>query len=131
MPPDITFACNAPIAPEALGELLAQTDWAKTRSHEGLERMLHQTSLHVSAWHKERLVGFARALTDGVYRAVIEDVIVTRELREQGLGRELMKHMLQELLAVEEIALGCLDNLVPFYESLGFTRVAHPYLKKR
>lgn len=127
----ITFARNAQIAPEALRDLLAQTDWAKARTVQSLERMLQQTSLHVSAWQDERLVGFARALSDGVFRAVIEDVVVTHELRGHGLGRELLRLLLAELHGVEEVALGCLEHLVPFYESFEFHRVSHPYMKKR
>lgn len=131
MPPNITFVCNAPVSPEAPGELLSQTDWGKNRSRDGLERMLPQTSLHVSAWQKKRLVGFARALTDGVYRAVIEDVIVTRELHGCGVGKELTRRLLYELVDVEEVMLGGMENLTQFYENFGFRRVSHPVMKKK
>ena len=37
-----------------------------------------------------RLVGFARVLTDFVYKALIFDVIVDAALRSNGVGRMLM-----------------------------------------
>lgn len=127
---EIQFQRNARIASETLRDLFMQTDWAKQRSLEGIARMLQQTPLHVSAWHNGELIGFARALSDGVYRAVIEDVIVTQQLRGNGIGKKLVKLLLIELVEVEEIMLGCMEELAPFYERFGFKRVTHPVMKR-
>jgi predicted GNAT family N-acyltransferase len=91
--------------------------------------MLAATPLHVGAWRGEELVGYARALTDGVYRALIDDVVVDAPLRGTGVGAALVRHLLERLEAVEEVFLGCSEEVVPFYLGLGFERAAHPYLK--
>lgn len=130
MLPNVTFARNASIALEALRDLFAHTDWAKSRALRDLERMLRQTSVHVSAWQGERLVGFARALSDGVFRAIIEDVVVAPPGRGAGVGKKLVELLLLELREVEEIMLGCMEELAPFYERFEFKRVSHPIMKR-
>lgn len=59
-----------------LQALLAQTTWAQHRTIEGIETMLRLTGAGVTARSEGRLAGFARALTDGAYRALIDDVMV-------------------------------------------------------
>ncbi|NUO78631.1 GNAT family N-acetyltransferase [candidate division KSB1 bacterium] len=127
---DVQFTLNAAIAPEALRDLFAQTAWAKLRPLSGITQILQQTPLHTSAWHNRKLVGFARVLTDGVYRAVLEDVIVAEAYRSRGIGCRLVELLLAELGDVEEVMLGCMENLVPYYERFGFKRVAHPIMKR-
>ncbi len=58
-----------------------------------------------------------------MFRAFIFDVIVTEDQRGNGIGHRLMEEMLRHpvLSEVELIELYCRPELVPFYESLGFT----------
>lgn len=128
---NIRFVRNAPLAPEALRDLFAQTDWARQRMLSGIVHMLQQTPLHMSAWHDKRLVAFARVLTDGVYRAIIEDVIVAHPYRGCGLGKKMIALLLAELAEVEEVLLGCKDDLIPFYAQFGFKRDKLPFMKRR
>ena len=70
----------------------------------------------------DRLVGFARVLTDWRYRAYAYDVIVAPEWRDRGLGRELMDALLSHprLAAVETVELSCQPEMIPFYRRWGF-----------
>ena len=116
------YSLTKPISPADLQPLFAQTDWAAKRSPESLQAMLDQRGVCVGAWEGERLIGFARAFTDDVFRAFIEDVIVDEAYRGQGIGGELTRRLLERLDHVEEIMLSCHDHLIPFYERLGFER---------
>ena len=49
-----------------------------------------QASPAVGAWHGQELIGFARAVTDGILRAYVEDVIVAPGWRGRGVGRALL-----------------------------------------
>ena len=82
---------NAEISAEQLLPLYRQADWAALRDAEGVTRMLAGTSLHVTAWEGECLLGFARSLSDGVYRALVDDVIVDEPVRQRGVGSALMR----------------------------------------
>jgi GNAT superfamily N-acetyltransferase len=74
----------------------------------------------VGAWDGDELAGFARAVTDGVLRAYVEDVIVAPRLRGAGVGRALMNCLLEQLWPVSVVTLLCSPDLVSYYEALGF-----------
>ena len=84
--------------------------------------MLEATPIALAAWENGRLIGFVRAITDGLYRALIDDVVVDESQRGNGIGSELMQRLLARLESVEEIFLRCGPNVVPFYERHGFQR---------
>src|SRR5215216_2945982 len=104
---------------EDLLNLFAQAGWSAKRTPETLQVMLENTPVSVSVWDGERLIGYARAVTDDIYRALNEDVIVDEPYRGQGIGITMMRRLLERLAHVEEIALVCEDKNIPFYERLG------------
>jgi ribosomal protein S18 acetylase RimI-like enzyme len=71
----------------------------------------------------QKLIGFARVLTDYIYRAVIWDVMVDEAYQKQGLGQTLIQSILEhpQLQSIEAFLLVCLPETIPFYEKLGFT----------
>lgn len=102
--------------------LCAQTDWTAKRSADELQAMLDNTRVCLGVWDGDRLIGFARAITDDVYRAYVEDVIVDDAYRGQGIGSEITRRLLERFAHVEEITLNCGDHLIPFYARFGFAR---------
>lgn len=83
--------------------------------------MLQGSQAAVSAWDGQRLVGFARASSDTLFRAVVWDVVVAEAYQGLGLGRRLVQALLQApaLSAVERVYL-MTTNSKGFYERLGF-----------
>jgi predicted GNAT family N-acyltransferase len=102
--------------------LFAQAEWTAKRSDEGLQAMVDNTRVCLGVWDNDQLIGFARAITDDFYRAFIEDMIVDRDYRGEGIGSEMMRRLLERLDHVEEIVLNCDDKLVEFYRQFGFER---------
>ena len=102
----------------------AHSFWASGRSQRDLSRMLAGSEAVVSAWQGSNLVGFGRATSDGVFRAVLWDVVVAGEHQGRGLGRRIVEVLLQEpaLQGVERVYL-MTTNSSGFYEQLGFTAV--------
>ncbi len=114
----------------------SSTWWATQRELADVERMLAGSDVVVGAIDQssDRLVGFARAVTDGVYLAIVLDVIVATDHRGQGLGRYLMEEILArpEIRSVDSVELVCQPELVPFYERWGFTdRIGRSLLMRR
>jgi ribosomal protein S18 acetylase RimI-like enzyme len=106
--------------------------WAQGRTPAQLRQMLAGSQAMVSAWRGERLVGFGRATSDGVFRAVLWDVVVAADHQGQGLGRRLMEALLEapELARAERVYL-MTTNSAGFYEQLGFTTAKHQQLMLR
>ena len=120
----IELSLERQVTAEDLMPLLAQSHWAAGRGRGELSRMLEASPIKLGAWQGDRLVGFARVLTDGLYRALIDDVIVDQPWRARGLGSKMMRRLADQLDSVEEVFLRCEEDLVPFYEGLGYQRIA-------
>jgi N-acetylglutamate synthase-like GNAT family acetyltransferase len=107
---------------EALRQLLDQHSfWACGRSRRQLLQMLNGSTAVVSIWQKGSLIGFGRATSDGVYRAVLWDVVVAGDWQGQGLGRRIVTALLQShgVREAERVYL-MTTNSDGFYRRLGF-----------
>jgi len=69
-------------------------------------------------------VGFGRASSDEVFRAVLWDVVIPEDLQGKGYGRQLVEALLNTppLHNVERVYL-MTTNSAGFYKQLGFERV--------
>ncbi len=109
----------------ALGTLLdAHSFWATGRRSSQLGRMLSGSQVVVSAWQGGTLVGFGRATSDGVFRAVLWDVVVAEDQQGRGVGRRIVEALLAspQVAAAERVYLMTTTG-EGFYEKLGFSRV--------
>ncbi len=70
--------------------------WARWRTRSDVERQLASAWRLVGVYHRGsgRMVGFARAVSDGVAIAYLADLYVLPDLRGQGLGKELVRMMI-------------------------------------
>jgi N-acetylglutamate synthase-like GNAT family acetyltransferase len=111
------------VKPEELRDLFEHAPWARGRTTEEIRIMLENTDYHFSAWDGKRLIGFARVLTDRVYRATLWDVVVHTDYQKRGVGEELVNRILSHpvLSKVEKFWLNTRDKF-GFYEKFGFVR---------
>ena len=95
--------------------------WANGRSQQELNLMLSGSQAIVSAWLGSSLVGFGRATSDGVLRAVLWDVVVASDYQGRGLGRRIVQALIEEpaVRNVERIY-AMTTNSSGFYKELGF-----------
>lgn len=68
--------------------------WACDRSIDDLKRAIANSRPVATVWDGDRLIGFARATSDGIYRATIWDVVVHPDYQGAGLGRKLVETVL-------------------------------------
>jgi ribosomal protein S18 acetylase RimI-like enzyme len=96
--------------------------WAQERTTADLRRMLTGSPVVVSLWRGKRLVGFGRASSDGIHRAVLWDIVVAGDLQGRGLGRQVVEALLDSprLRRVERVYL-MTTNSAGFYQQLGFS----------
>ena len=95
--------------------------WARQRDFHQLRRMLAGSTVVVSLWRGKRLVGFGRASSDGIYRAVLWDVVVAGDLQGRGLGRRVVEALLSapKVQQAERVYL-MTTNSSGFYKQLDF-----------
>ena len=128
---NITLEVGGTLDPMEVHEVLQHAPWASGRSPDEIARMLARSFVAVGARKNGKLIGFGRALSDGVFRAVIEDVVVVPEARRLGIGRAMINRLVEELGGVEEVALCCVVETVGFYRRLGFEVFPGAQMKKR
>ncbi|WP_019504048.1 GNAT family N-acetyltransferase [Pleurocapsa sp. PCC 7319] len=107
-----------------LQRLLAKTAfWARERNIDELQIAIANSNPVVTVWDKQRLIGFARATSDGIYRAAIWDVVIDPDYQGVGLGRKLVQTVLSHPLVskVERVYLTT-THQQSFYERIGFER---------
>ncbi len=82
---------------EAVWDFLStEAYWGKSRTRADFEMQLSTAWRVVGAYEAStgRLVGFARAISDGVAYGYLSDVFVTADARGSGLGKELVATMI-------------------------------------
>ena len=110
--------------------------WAQTRTIEDLQIAVANSEPVISLWDRKTLIGFARATSDGIYRASIWDVIIHPDYQGRGLGSKLVETVLShpKMQRVERIYLTT-THQQHFYEKIGFqqnsttTMVLHNQLR--
>jgi len=81
---------------EAVQTFLADNGWAARVSDvERFRAVLDGADRTVVALDGRRVIGFARALCDGISNGYISMVAVAEDRRRQGIGRRLVEHLMQ------------------------------------
>lgn len=104
--------------------------WAARRQPAQLEQMIAASFAVVTARRGQRLVGFGRAWGDGLYRAVLDDIVVVPDERGKGVGRDIITQLLRECQAIDEVSLTCREEVATFYEQFGFRRYSGAHMKR-
>ena len=98
--------------------------WSKGRATADVRKMLRHSDFvfGLVETSSERLVAFARVITDRVYRGTLYDVIVAPEFRGGDLGKLLIEAVTShpDLKDIESLELHCLPELEPFYAKWDF-----------
>ena len=77
----------------------------------------------VFAWQGEALIGFGRAISDGICHAALYDVAVRPALQGQGIGTRIVAAILAGLPPTCTVILFASPGKEPFYRTLGFRRM--------
>lgn len=97
--------------------------WPTKPSPEVHVQLLRKSDHQIIAVNEENeVVGFITAITDGVLSAYIPFLEVLPEYQDRGIGKELVKRMLEKLKDFYMIDLSCDPDVQPFYEHLGMDK---------
>ncbi len=109
---------------EALFGLFVTTGWnEKCRlTEDELYRAFQASWYHTFAFDDDRLIGSGRIICDGIAHALILDVIVHPEMQNQGIGKEIMRRIINRCREdnIRDIQLFSAKNKAGFYRKLGF-----------
>jgi ribosomal protein S18 acetylase RimI-like enzyme len=116
---------------DALHEFLSKRAyWALGRPHEAVARLVREASRVVGLYDGERLIGFARTVSDGQSFAYLADVYVLPEYRGRGLGVELVREAVENGPYADRRWLLHTEDAHALYEKLGFRKPGYKLMER-
>jgi ribosomal protein S18 acetylase RimI-like enzyme len=92
-------------------------------------KMCENASLVVTARHKGKLVGVARALTDFTYCTYLSDLAVSVAYQKRGIGKELIRRV-KEAIPEATLLLLSAPKAMDYYPKIGLTRHEGAFILK-
>ena len=98
--------------------------WANNRTINDLKKCLANSDVIVSIWVDNEIVGFGRALTDGIFRGVLWDIVIDQNYQGKGFGKLIVKNLLysKKIKNTKKIYL-MTTNKKLFYSQFDFNEV--------
>ncbi|MBO6978018.1 MAG: GNAT family N-acetyltransferase [Prochlorococcus marinus XMU1428] len=106
--------------------------WAKNRTIKDLKKCLANSDVVISLWVDNEIVGFGRALTDGIYRGVLWDIVIDQNHQGKGFGKLIINNLLssKKIKNTKKLYL-MTTNKKLFYSQLEFKEVTSQNLLLR
>ena len=102
----------------------ANAFWAQNRTINDLKKCLANSDVVISIWVGNEIVGFGRALTDGIYRGVLWDIVIDQNHQGKGFGKLIVNNILssKEIKNTKKIYLMTTNKRL-FYSQMDFKEV--------
>ncbi|MFC5500227.1 GNAT family N-acetyltransferase [Caenimonas terrae] len=101
--------------------LLARAGWShRVSDPEGFRHLISQSQIALVAIDQRQVVGFIRALTDGLSNGYFSMLVVHADHRLSGIGSALVRAAMGENPEMTWVLRAQRPGLVSFYEKLGF-----------
>ena len=103
--------------------------WAQSRTINDLKKCLANSDVIISLWVDNEIVGFGRALTDGIFRGVLWDIVIDQNHQGKGYGTLIVKNLLssKKIKNTEKLYL-MTTNKKLFYSRFDFKEVSSQHL---
>ena len=108
---------------EAARRLLRAAGWTDRVSDANeFRQLIARSSRSIVAVEDGEVIGFLRALTDGMSNGYISMVAVDENHRRKGVGRALVSAVMGENRNMTWVLRAGRDGVAAFYEKMGFVR---------
>lgn len=114
------------ISPEEIEQarlLLAANDWGpRVQDPQTFRELVARSRVALVAVEQQVVIGFLRALSDGIFNGYISMVVVAREHRGRGIGTALVREAMGDDDRMTWVLRAGRTGVSAFYEKLGFSQ---------
>ncbi|RDZ13350.1 GNAT family N-acetyltransferase [Priestia megaterium] len=103
-------------------EIYRSVGW-KNHDEEKIKKIFQSSNVVAVAYDENKIVGFGRALSDGVFNAAIYDVVVDKHYQNQGIGQQIIENLLAQLNDISCVHLVSTAGNEEFYRKAGFRKM--------
>lgn len=106
---------------------IGKPNWTSER----LDRAMRGSSLVITAWENEKLVGYVSVITDLAWVGYITQLAVDPSQHKMGIGKKLIQLAEKNLGDEVTLVVHSSDNATKFYENYGFVPYSNVFKLKR
>lgn len=103
-------------------EIYHSVGWKK-HNEEKIKKIFTLSNIVTIAYDKDKIVGFGRAMSDGVFNAAIYDVVIEDTYQYKGIGQQIIGDLLAQLKDISCVHLVATTGNEEFYRKIGFSKM--------
>ncbi|MED4208428.1 GNAT family N-acetyltransferase [Priestia megaterium] len=92
-------------------------------NEEKIKKVFQSSNVVAIAYDENKITGFGRALSDGVFNAGIYDVVVDKHYQNKGIGQQIIENLLAQLKDISCVHLVSTSGNEEFYKKAGFRKM--------
>lgn len=98
---------------------------------ERIQQMYNNSSLIVTAWDKDLLVGVSRSITDWVWACYLSDLAVRNNYKKNGIGKKLIDLTKETVGNQSMVLLLSVKSAIEYYPKVGFVKHKRSFIIDR
>jgi predicted GNAT family N-acyltransferase len=114
---------------ERICGFLAKSYWANERPREKIELSI-KNSLCYGIYFEQKLIGFARVITDNATMYWLCDVFIDEEFRGKHLGKRLIQCIVQSPELAGLVGILATKDAHGLYEQYGFKKIPDRFMRR-
>jgi N-acetylglutamate synthase-like GNAT family acetyltransferase len=102
-----------------------------TDDRERIRQMFENSSLIISAWDGDQLVGISRSITDWVWCCYLADLAVRKDCQQGGIGKSLIYRTRERIGEQCMLLLLSVPTALDYYPKVGFSKQESSFIINR
>ncbi|MBC9796329.1 GNAT family N-acetyltransferase [Sinomicrobium weinanense] len=131
---EITYSTSGDLKINELLDLFEHSGYFPFKDKNDTERlreMFDNANLVVSAWHRGKIIGISRALTDFCYCCYLSDLAVRDDYKGSGIGKKLVELTKEKAGERCKLILHSNADAEGFYQKIGMKKINSAYAIQR